>query len=321
MGEYESAEEMFYQAQQINDKCPLCFYNIGNLFFIRANFKKAVWCWEKTATLEPNHPQINYRIAQGYWNLGNRNMAWKYFIEELKRNPGDKDVIFDFGLFLLHSGDIAGAAEKFNRILETEPDYANALFYLGEIELNRGNLLQAEKYYRRAVETDGRLTGPRYRLGQLSLKQGRKEEAFELLACELELDIQQSQILLSIGLMMAELGKADYAIHCFLRVSELEPLNGTNYLSLAKMLERSGERDEAEQFLDYAVEIEPKNCRIAVEAAKIYLSMNNPRKASLILTMARQENKNFSCGLLMFSIKLRILMSNAKEKLRQLLKR
>ncbi|MGA2915691.1 MAG: tetratricopeptide repeat protein [Sedimentisphaerales bacterium] len=318
MGEYDSAEQMFYQAQQINEHCPLCFYNIGNLFFIRGNYKKAVWCWEKTANLEPNHPQINYRIAQGYWNLSNRNMAWRHFIEELKKNPGDKDVIFDFGLFLLHNGDVAGAAEKFNRILETEPDYAGAVFYLGEIELNRGNLLQAEKYYCRAVQLDCRLAGPRFRLGQLALQQGRKEEAFGLLASELELDIQQSKILLSIGLMMAELGKTDYAIHCFLRVSELEPLNGINYLNLAKMLALGGEYDEAEQFLDYAFEIEPKNCDIAVKAAKIYLSMKNPRKALLILTTAWQENKNLSCGLLLFSIRLRLLLSRAKEKFRYL---
>lgn len=30
MGNYEMAEQMFYLAQQLNDSCPLCFYNIGN---------------------------------------------------------------------------------------------------------------------------------------------------------------------------------------------------------------------------------------------------------------------------------------------------
>ena len=113
MGNYEMAEHMFYLAQQINDACPLCFYNIGNSFFIQENFKKAAWCWEKTATLEPDHPQINYHIAQCHWNLGEKETAWQHFIQELRTNPGDKDVVFDFGLFLLHCGDTVSAGEKF----------------------------------------------------------------------------------------------------------------------------------------------------------------------------------------------------------------
>ena len=320
MGEHEMAEQMFYLAQQINENCPLCFYNIGNSFFIRASFRKAVWCWEKTALLEPNHPQINYRIAQGYWNLGSRNLAWRHFIEELKNNPGDKDVIFDFGLFLLHNGDTASAAEKFNRILETSPDYAAAVFYLGEIELNRNNSKMAEKYYRRAMQLDSRLPGPRFRLGRPALQQGRKEEAFGLLASELELDIQQSEVLLSIGLMMTELGRLDYATHCFLKVSELEPSNGVNYLYLAKALALRGELDESEQFLDYALELEPKNFAIAVEAAKTYLSMKNLRKALLVLTIARGENKNCGLSLLEYAIRFRIFLASARERLVCLLK-
>jgi tetratricopeptide (TPR) repeat protein len=320
MGEHEKAEQMFYLAQQINENCPLCFYNIGNSFFIRADYKKAVWCWEKTAMLEPNHPQINYRIAQAHWNLDNTDLARRHFVEELKNNPGDKNVIFDFGLFLLHSGDTACAAEKFNRILETSPDYAAAVFYLGEIELNRGNTAMAEKYYHRAIQLDSRLPGPRFRLGQLAMQRGQNEEAFGLLASELELDIQQSEILTSIGLTMTQLRRLDYATHCFLKVSELAPPGAVNYLYLAKTLALRGEFDEAEQFLDYALELEPKNSAIAVEAVKTYLSMKNLRKALLVLTIARQENGNCRAGLLEYKVKFRLFLASAKERLSGLLK-
>jgi tetratricopeptide (TPR) repeat protein len=315
MGEHEKAEQMFYLAQQINESCPLCFYNIGNSFFIRASFRKAVWCWEKTALLEPNHPQINYRIAQAYWNIGNKNLARRHFIEELKNNPGDKDVIFDFGIFLLHDGDTTSAAEKFNRILETSPDYAAAVFYLGEIELNRNNTETAEKYYHRAIQLDCRLAGPRFRLGRLALQQGRNDEAFSLLASELELDIQQGEVLLSIGQMMTQLGRLDYAIHCFLKVSELEPPKGVNYLYLANAIALRGEGDEAEQFLDYALELEPKNPELAVEAAKTYLSMKKIHKALLVLTTARQENKGCSFGLLEYAIRFKVFLDSTRNRL------
>lgn len=30
MGQHDMAEQMFYLAQQIDEECPLCYYNIGN---------------------------------------------------------------------------------------------------------------------------------------------------------------------------------------------------------------------------------------------------------------------------------------------------
>jgi tetratricopeptide (TPR) repeat protein len=289
MGNYEMAEQMFYLSQQINDACPLCFYNIGNSFFIQDNFRKAVWCWEKTATLEPNHPQINYHIAQGYWNLGEKETAWRYFINELRKNPGDKEVVFDFGLFLLHCGDVVSAAEKFRRILEIEPDCGSAVFYLGEIELNVGRKKEAEKLYLEAVKLDRNMAGPRFRLAQLAFERRQKDAAFSLLAAELELDIQQPNILQAIGVMMMELGQIDYSTHCFLRVSELGLVGAMNYFYLGKALAIRGEVDDAEQFLDYAVELDAANYELFRNVLLVYLKMGRPEKVLDLMAVIKAE--------------------------------
>ncbi len=91
-------------------------------------------------------------------------------------NPGDVDVIFDFGLFLLETGDIESAKEKFNRILEINPDFAPALFYLGEIAFNIQDYERAVELYNQALEKDRTLQGPCYRLAQHALMKGRKIE-------------------------------------------------------------------------------------------------------------------------------------------------
>jgi len=278
MGNYDMAEQMFYLAQQINDACPLCFYNIGNSFFIQENYRKAVWCWEKTAFIEPNHPQINYHIAQVYWNLGEKELAHKYFIEELRKNPGDKEVVFDFGLFLLSCGDTILAAEKFHRILEIEPQNASAIFYLGEIELNAGRKNEAAELYFQAVKLDRNMAGPRFRLAQFAYERGDTEQASLLLSAELELDVGRPEVLETMGVMMMELGQMDYATHCFLRVSELSPVNATNYFYLGKTLAARGEMEDAEQFLDYALELDTSNYELVRGVLLAYLSMRKPQK-------------------------------------------
>ncbi|MCK5226267.1 MAG: tetratricopeptide repeat protein, partial [Planctomycetes bacterium] len=87
MGQHDLAEEMFYLAQQLEPDCALCYYNIGNSLFIRSQYKRAIYCWLKTAKLEPTHPQINHRIAQAYWACGGCEQAKKYFLNELRINP------------------------------------------------------------------------------------------------------------------------------------------------------------------------------------------------------------------------------------------
>ena len=313
MGDYEMAEHMFYLAQQISEDCPLCFYNIGNSFFIQDNFKKAIWCWEKTAVLEPNHPQINYHIARGYWNLGEKQMAWRHFIEELKKNPGDKEVIFDFGLFLLGCGDTVSAGDKFRRILEIEPGCAPAVFYLGEIELSAGRKKEAAKLYLEALKIDRNTVGPRFRLAQIAIERKEKDEAFSLLGAELELDISQPEILQAIGIMMMELGQTDYATHCFLRVSELEPTIALNYLYLAKVLAERDEQEDAAQFLDYAIELNAADCELVKGASLVYLDMGRPQKALEVLATIKSEKAGLGLKIIKTIAKMKLLLQRMKN--------
>jgi tetratricopeptide (TPR) repeat protein len=185
MGLHDRAEEMFYLAQQVESGCALCYYNIGNSLFVRGQYKKAIGCWTKTAELELSHPQINYRIAQAHWYENDHVQARKHFLCELRSNPGDLDVILDFGLFLLERGEIDPAKEKFNRILEFEPDHAQAIFFLGEIAFHDGDYERALDMYNSALRYDDTLAGPYYRLAQYALDQGKKKKARAYLLSEL----------------------------------------------------------------------------------------------------------------------------------------
>jgi len=107
MEKHDLAEQMFYMAQHIEPDCALCYYNIGNSLFIRGLYKKAISCWQKTAEIEKTHPQINYRIAQAYWADGDTEKAHKYFLAELREDPG-REV---HGAAADDAQEVAGQAE------------------------------------------------------------------------------------------------------------------------------------------------------------------------------------------------------------------
>ena len=304
MDNHEMAEQMFYMAQQINENCPLCYYNIGNSFFVKADYKRAVWCWKKTAQLAPDHPQINYRIAQGHWADGNVKKAHKYFLAELRNNPGDTEVLFDFGIFLLKNAKITAATEKFNRILELDPDFAPALHYLGEIELNNGNKAKADQLFYSALDKDQNIAGPRYRLAQNALKEGQKEKAFELLLGELELELQDGQLLMSIGTMMIQLSRNDYASHCFLKVADLEPSNAANYCLLGQTLAMQGNFQDALDFFEHAIKLDPKNIAALKNATLASLAIGDSVKAIKTLKKTKSLAPN-DIGLILLIMHIR----------------
>jgi tetratricopeptide (TPR) repeat protein len=259
MGNFDKAEEVFYLAQQINPDCPLCFYNIGNAMFCQGEMKRAIWCWKKTQSLEPEHPQINYRIAQAYWGLGEKDNANEYFLRHLRQDAGDMDVLFDYALFLLQSGNIASATEKFNRILELDPDFALAHHYLGEIHLNAGNISLAIPMFEKAMKIDDNFAGPGFRLGQCYLKQGKTAEAAEILKEEMRHTIEDIDVLVSMGTMFLELKEYDFASNCFLKATDLEPKNYLPFYYIGFSMYSSGEAADALHFFSYAIDLNGKH--------------------------------------------------------------
>lgn len=288
MGQHDKAEQMFYIAQQINSQCPLCFYNIGNSLFCRRDYKRAIWCWERTAVLEPEHPQINYRIAQGYWAINDSEMAQSYFLEELRKNPGSVDVLLDFSLFLLQNGNFESAKEKLNRILELNPDFAPAYHYLGELRLKEGEFDTAAEMFKASIKKDSCLAGPRYRLAQCALKKGDRTTAVKLLKAELEFSVDDIDVLLSMGSMLLKMKELDYAAHCFLRATDEDTSNPEPFYYLALALALRGEYADSLHFLEYCLDLDGEKLDALKLAAIANLRCNNLHQARVLIQNARK---------------------------------
>ncbi len=316
MDQHENAEQMFYLAQQINPDCPICFYNIGNSLFSRGMFDRAVWCWKKTAQLDPNHPQISHRIAQACWVGGKTEEAREYFLKEIRKNPGCIEVIFDFGLFLLETGDFEGGLEKFNRIIELQADFAPAWFYRGEVLHGRGESERAEKDYRRATELDRELPGPHFRLAQIAFEKGRYEEAVSHSEDELRLEPEDVSVMLSIGWMLSRLGEFDMACRCFMTILEKDRQNDNAGYGLGLCMAARKNYRSALQFLNFAISQSPQNPDYQIALIWLHIHLKEWESVSNELatfrTLFGQERELRG---IFREIKLHFLVEKWKEKL------
>lgn len=236
MGHYDKAEQMFYMAQQINPDCPLCYYNIGNSLFTQGEYERAIWCWEKCAELDPGHPQIHYRLAQACWISGQGKRARREFLIELRKSPTSLEILLDFGLFLLESGELDSAREKFNRILEFDETYAPAHFYLGEVYRIEGNLIRAARGYACAMKNDAGLVGPRFRLAEIEFAENNTAGVILLLRDEFNLGVSDVDVLLAMGWMFLRSGHLTDASNCFMQALNESESNHEAFFGLGMSL-------------------------------------------------------------------------------------
>jgi tetratricopeptide (TPR) repeat protein len=313
MGLHDLAEQMFYLAQQINPCCALCFYNIGNSLYVRGEYKKAIGCWTHTAELEPTHPQINYRIAQAYWSLDERAQAHEYFLRELRTNPGDVEVILDFGIFLLEGGDLESSKEKFHRLLEFAPHHPLALFHLAEMAFHQGDLEGATDLYNQALRSDGTLAGPYYRLAQMALRKDQKQKARAYLISELRNAPDNAEVLVSVGSMFVAVAAdgrdpdqpwpagvrrpplrsafgssdLDHASHCLMRAMEVDSTNPDAYYYLGVVSAIKGLFRESEGFFAQALRAKPDHLPALRESAWLHLHQGHLSDAAQRIQQAR----------------------------------
>jgi len=133
IGQHERAEEMFYLAQQIDDKCPNCFFALGESLFSREQYDRALFCWNRVIELEPTYLGANEHMARAHRAKGDLPAAHEALVREVRNDPGNTDLLFELAEVTLQTGQIANAAAKFAQIIELDPEHAESHFALGRI--------------------------------------------------------------------------------------------------------------------------------------------------------------------------------------------
>jgi tetratricopeptide (TPR) repeat protein len=259
LGQHEKAEEMFYLARQLKEHCPLCHYNMGNSLFSRKLYEKAIWCWQQTRDIDPAHPNIDYRIGQAYWALGDTQKAWQFLLAELRRRPGDVEVLLDAGILLLEINNLDNAREKFHRILELQPEHVQARYYLGEIHLQQRNLLRAVDCFQKVMKLNPSQPGAHYRLGECFVQLGQIENARKYLLAELKYTTDQPDILLDLGCLLQQVGQTTEAMGCFEKVIDARSDNVRAYQNLSICYYHSGLIEQGMDLSNKVLELEPNN--------------------------------------------------------------
>jgi tetratricopeptide (TPR) repeat protein len=174
---------------------------------------------------------------------------------------------------LLEAGQIESAKEKFNRILELNPDSAEAHFYLGEIALNNNEIDKAEELFNKTLQFDDTLLGPRFRLGQCALRKGRFDKAQSYLVSEMCMGPENPDVLVAMASTFLQMNQIDQASQCLLHSTDSDFTNAAAHYYLGLCCALRGRYEDAAEFFLHTLDLDETNRDAARDLAAAYYSM------------------------------------------------
>ena len=234
LGRHEQAEEMFYLAQELDEDCPHCFFHMGASLAERGETERAIFCWQRVLTLDADYLGVRQLIAQAFRAEGKLDEARTCLIDELRKDPGNTELLLQLGELALEQEDLEGAAAKFTQILELAPEHDLAQVALGRTLLGLNKHAEAlavlERAHGELLEDDAELETL---IGEALVHLGRHREARDRLQRLVEDDPENRVAQMRLGHALVGLAQWDRAGDCYRRVLAIEPTDALAYHNLA----------------------------------------------------------------------------------------
>jgi Flp pilus assembly protein TadD len=230
--------------------------------------------------IAPDYPMARQRIAEAYWMQGQHEKAREYYLTAVRNDPGDADLIAEFGDLLVEMDDLFGAATKFRHALDLDPDAVRPKVMLGLICSQQGDVDSAVKYMEAALAEDQQHPGLRSQLGEAELRRGNLYVALRHLSLAVEDDADDPMAQMALGNCLLQLGRPDEAATHFKRMIDLDPeMAGPHHnLGICCFLQHDfegGIRNCLE-----ALRIDPQNVPVLHKLALAYLHLGRWREAA-----------------------------------------
>jgi len=167
---------------------------LGKELFKQKKFDDAIYHYEQTLRLRPNHFDTLNNLAAAYYRVGKIDPAVISWKNALKVNPNRPDVYYNMGVALTKQQKIDEAVESFTHALRLNPGLAEARKGLANAFFLQGRFRQAVEQYRLLIriapnssDLCSRLAFALLELGEIDQAVAYFEQALRLAPDNLEL--------------------------------------------------------------------------------------------------------------------------------------
>ncbi len=213
------------------------------------------------ALVRPSGKEVTFdqalQLAVQMHRNGQLEGAAQLYERLLEAAPGHPDVLHLLGMARHQMGRSDEGVKLINQAIEREPNFAGFHNNLGNIHMNHGRTEDAAKAYERAVELSPEDADLHNNLGALYKALNREAEAEVALSKALALNAQHINAYNNLGLLYASQGDRERAIAHYIKALELMPGNEAARKLLATTYYSTGRIQDAAEVYRQWLEKEP----------------------------------------------------------------
>ena len=151
-GELARARSFFTKALSIHPQCIDAYLHLGDLYFQKQDYKKAIMQWKKVGEVAPQFTFLAYRRLEGaYARMKNLKPVEAFLRESADRHP-DAFTYLALARYLHNEKDWEGALTELEKGLRLAPGFWEARRFQGEILLEQERSEDALDAYRELLE-------------------------------------------------------------------------------------------------------------------------------------------------------------------------
>ena len=132
-----TAISLFNKAISTHNECVDAYLHLGDIYFEKQEYKKAVSSWEKVANVAPHFTFLAYRRLEGAYSEMKNLKPVEDFLKECARKDSDAFTHLALARYLYNENDINGALDEVRSALELDPLFWEARRFKGEILLGQ----------------------------------------------------------------------------------------------------------------------------------------------------------------------------------------
>lgn len=207
---------------------------------------------EQSAPISPT-----LAAALGHHRAGRLVEARAGYLEILKAQPDEPDVLHLLGLIARQSGQLDEAIELMSRAIRVKPDFAEAHNNLGVALRLSGRLEKSLAAFERAIRIQSDFPEAYNNLGQGLIEARRLDEAIAACREAIRLRPQYGEAHNNLGNALADKGILDAAVAAYRRAIELNPSHTEAHNNLGNALREIGMIDESMAAHRRALQLRP----------------------------------------------------------------
>lgn len=135
-GDFSKAKYHYNKAASTDRNCVDAYLHLGDLYFSRQEYKKAMSAWKMVVEVAPHFTFLAYKRLEGAYSKMRNLKPVEDFLKECAQVTPDAFTHLALAKYLYNEADIEGALRELETALEREPSFWEARKFRGEVLLS-----------------------------------------------------------------------------------------------------------------------------------------------------------------------------------------